>query len=89
MGVKPDEEPQSEVGKEYKLQMEADAGTLGGGGVGGASSSYAAGRPNEMLQKLQRSQPYYKVRRAVCVGGGGGGGVWEGVVCSKPKEGEG
>ncbi|KAG2435021.1 hypothetical protein HYH02_012018 [Chlamydomonas schloesseri] len=67
MGVKPEDEPQSEVGKEYKLQMEAEAGTLGGGGVGGASSSYAAGRPNEMLQKLQRSQPYYKRNQArVC-----------------------
>ncbi|KAG2425964.1 hypothetical protein HXX76_013335 [Chlamydomonas incerta] len=67
MGVKPEDEPQSEVGKEYKLQMEADAGSLGGGGVGGASSSYAAGRPNEMLAKLQRSQPYYKRNQArVC-----------------------
>ncbi|EFJ46954.1 hypothetical protein VOLCADRAFT_61843 [Volvox carteri f. nagariensis] len=59
LGIKPDDEPQSDVGKEYKLQMAVTEGSN--------ASSFTTTRPNEMLQKLQRTAPYYKRNQArVC-----------------------
>lgn len=53
LGVKAEDEPQSDVGKEYKLQLQEAEGST--------SSSFATTRPNELLQKLHRPTPYYKV----------------------------
>ncbi len=53
LGIKAEDEPQSEVGKEYKLQLQEAEGNT--------SSSFATTRPNELLQKLHRPTPYYKV----------------------------
>ncbi|GFR48435.1 hypothetical protein Agub_g10334, partial [Astrephomene gubernaculifera] len=59
LGIQPDDEPQSDVGKEYKLQMQAAEGSN--------ASSFTTSRPNELLQKLQRTAPYYKRNQArVC-----------------------
>lgn len=59
LGVKAEDEPQSDVGKEYKLQLQEAEGST--------SSSFATTRPNELLQKLHRPTPYYKRNQArVC-----------------------
>eukprot|EP00201_Polytomella_parva_P000168 CAMPEP_0175039980 /NCGR_PEP_ID=MMETSP0052_2-20121109/958_1 /TAXON_ID=51329 ORGANISM="Polytomella parva, Strain SAG 63-3" /NCGR_SAMPLE_ID=MMETSP0052_2 /ASSEMBLY_ACC=CAM_ASM_000194 /LENGTH=192 /DNA_ID=CAMNT_0016302039 /DNA_START=142 /DNA_END=720 /DNA_ORIENTATION=+ len=59
LGVTPEDDPQSEVGKEFKLNEEMKQGTLG--------DTYKESRPNSMLSKLQRTQPYYKRNQArVC-----------------------
>ena len=47
--------PESDVGKEYQLQRMAEDGSLG--------SSFAKATPNDTILRLQRTGPYYKVRR--------------------------
>ncbi len=54
--AKAEEIPQSEVGIEFQLNEAVQAAANGAG-----DSSFAKGRPSEMLARLQRSQPYYKV----------------------------
>lgn len=63
LGIQADDEPQSDVGKEFKLQQQQDAGIT--------NSSYTTQRPNELLQKLGRTGPNYKVRMAAPGRGGG------------------
>lgn len=53
LGLDKGDEPESEVGKEFALTKAAAEGQT--------SSSFAQARPNELLQRLQRNQPYYKV----------------------------
>jgi pre-mRNA-splicing factor RBM22/SLT11 len=55
LGLQNDDEPQSEVGKEFQLQKKIDEGSL--------NSSFAQQRPNDLLLKMQRTTPYYKVRK--------------------------
>ena len=47
--------PESDVNKEYVLQRLAEDGDL--------DSSYNKQRANDTILKLQRTTPYYKVRR--------------------------
>mmetsp|Transcript_29226 Transcript_29226/g.64686 ORF Transcript_29226/g.64686 Transcript_29226/m.64686 type:complete len:459 (-) Transcript_29226:408-1784(-) len=56
LGIQNDDEPESAVGKEYKLQREIKEGTL--------DSSFAQQRPNDVLMRLQRTAPYYKRNEA-------------------------
>ena len=53
LGIEKDDEPQSDVGKEYKLAQAQKEGD--------AASSFQQSRPNDLLLKLQRTTPYYKV----------------------------
>ena len=57
LGLTNDEEPQSDVGKEYQLHQRVKEGENGA-----SDSSFAEARPNDMLLRLQRTTPYYKVR---------------------------
>lgn len=78
LGISNEDTPQSDVGKEYQLNEAIKAGTT--------DSSFSEQRPNDLLQRLQRTTPYYKVGCADCVLGawllcfGRGlallGGVW-------------
>ena len=54
LGLDNEDEPSSGVGKEYQLQRKVDEGSL--------DSSFAQQRPTDLLLKMQRSTPYYKVR---------------------------
>lgn len=61
LGIANDDEPESQVGKEFQLQKSIEEGNT--------SSSFAQSRPNELLARLQRTQPYYKVSAlAQCLG---------------------
>ena len=53
LGLDNEDEPSSGVGKEYQLQRKVDEGSL--------DSSFAQQRPTDLLLKLQRNTPYYKV----------------------------
>lgn len=48
--------PGSDVGKEYALQRMTEDGTLG--------AAFAKQQANDTILRLQRTGPYYKVRRA-------------------------
>ena len=50
--------PQSDAGKEYALQRMATEGELD-------RSQFDTAKPNELLMKLRRTEPYYQVRAAV------------------------
>jgi pre-mRNA-splicing factor RBM22/SLT11 len=56
LGIEKEEIPESEVGKEFQLQEQINKGQTESsfGGGGGAAS--------DMLLRLQRTAPYYKVR---------------------------
>ena len=59
LGVQAEDEPTSDVNKEFKLAA-AEA-------VGSTDSSFQQSRPNDMLLRLQRTTPYYKRNMAkVC-----------------------
>ena len=49
--------PGSDVGKEYALQRMAEDGTLG--------AAFSKQQANDTILRLQRTGPYYKVRRRV------------------------
>ncbi len=53
LGLTNDDEPQSDVGKEFQLHQRVKEGENG--------SSFNESRPNDMLLRLQRTTPYYKV----------------------------
>lgn len=54
LGMTNEDEPQSEVGKEYQLHQRVKEGENG--------TEFLEAKPNDLLMKLQRTQPYYKVR---------------------------
>lgn len=54
LGMTNDEEPQSDVGKEYQLHQRVKEGENG--------SSFMEAKPSDLLLRLQRTTPYYKVR---------------------------
>ncbi|MEW5307120.1 MAG: hypothetical protein WDW36_009536 [Sanguina aurantia] len=56
LGMTNDEEAQSDVTKEYQLAERIKNGDN--------DSSFSQSRPNELLQKLQRTTPYYKRNEA-------------------------
>ncbi|KAJ9529454.1 hypothetical protein QJQ45_013807, partial [Haematococcus lacustris] len=59
LGMTNDDQAQSEVGKEFQLHQRVKEGENG--------SSYTEARPNDLLQRLQRTTPYYKRNMArVC-----------------------
>ncbi len=62
LGLDNEDEPSSGVGKEYALQRKVDEGSL--------DSSFAQQRPTDLLLKLQRNSPYYKVCAWLGKGGG-------------------
>lgn len=53
-----DDMPQSNVGQEYALKEKEDAGTLG--------AVYEDAKPNDLLQRLHRPEPYYEVCLLLC-----------------------
>lgn len=53
LGVEKDDIPESDVNKEFKLDQLAESGELG--------AQYTNGKPNDLILKLQRTTPYYKV----------------------------
>ena len=58
LGMDPDNLPQSDVGKEYRLNQMTQDGVL--------DSSYTKSLPNETIMRLQRTTPYYQVRYSAC-----------------------
>jgi pre-mRNA-splicing factor RBM22/SLT11 len=64
LGIMADEEPQSEVGKEYKLNQAIKEGSV--------DSSFTKQAPNDLLLKLARTTPYYKVPGPLWRGAGRG-----------------
>lgn len=59
LGVEKDDIPESDVNKEFKLDQLAESGELG--------AQYTNGKPNDLILKLQRTTPYYKVGADSCV----------------------
>lgn len=59
LGMNNDDEPESQVGKEFQLHQRVKEGENG--------SSFAETRPNDLLQRLQRTAPYYKVGWGSCM----------------------
>lgn len=55
LGMGDESLPESAVGKEYALQRMTAEGDFD-------ESKFNAQAPNDMLQRLQRTGPYYKVR---------------------------
>jgi pre-mRNA-splicing factor RBM22/SLT11 len=58
LGIEKEDIPESDVGKEFQLNEQIQRGQTESAFGGG-------GRPNDMLQQLARTTPYYKV----CLGG--------------------
>jgi pre-mRNA-splicing factor RBM22/SLT11 len=54
LGIEKEEIPESDVGKEFQLNEQIQRGQTESAFGGG-------GRPNDMLQQLARTTPYYKV----------------------------
>lgn len=55
LGIEKEEIPESDVGKEFQLNEQIQRGQTESAFGGG-------GRPNDLLQQLARTTPYYKVR---------------------------
>jgi len=53
LGLTNEDEPQSDVGKEYQLHQRVKEGENG--------SSFMEAKPSDLLLRLQRTTPYYKV----------------------------
>ena len=53
LGLEDESLPESDVGKEYKLNQLSKDGLL--------DSSFAKSAPNDTILRLQRTTPYYKV----------------------------
>ena len=74
LGLQDESLPDSVAGKEYALNRMQNEGELD------AAGAFQASKPNELLMKLQRTEPYYKRNRAkICsffVKVGGAGGAW-------------
>lgn len=54
LGIEKEDIPESDVGKEFQLNEQIQRGQTESAFGGG-------GRPNDMLQQLARTTPYYKV----------------------------
>jgi hypothetical protein len=59
LGIDKEDIPESDVGKEFQLNEQIQRGQTESAFGGG-------GRPNDMLQQLARTTPYYKVCLAEC-----------------------
>lgn len=53
LGLTNDDEPQSDVGKEFQLHQRVKEGET--------ESSFSDTKPSDLLLRLQRTTPYYKV----------------------------
>lgn len=62
LGIEKEEIPESDVGKEFQLNEQIQRGQTESAFGGG-------GRPNDMLQQLARTTPYYKVSWAAAQSG--------------------
>jgi pre-mRNA-splicing factor RBM22/SLT11 len=64
LGIEKEDIPESDVGKEFQLNEQIQRGqtesAFGGGGAGGAGGGAGPGG-NDMLMRLARTTPYYKV----------------------------
>ncbi len=60
LGLDKEDIPQSDVGKEFALNENVQRGEQD------SSFGGAAGRPNDLILKLQRTTPYYKVSGLFC-----------------------